>query len=582
MVRPGPALNSGRWLEDPTHPLQITLRTYVLALSLSLGPALVPVITSLFSKRKTSPLQVLQKVLKRDLHYTGFAASITLAVGGFVFLPTHGAFLSRALEAEQEETADNILAKTVRRLQQILSSLTSAQKTLLAHIISSTCGLILLQKGRIRPKPRASSNLSPTLDLTLLLFVRAVDVFVQAFVFKRTVPLKIQPKTKTLAPELSLVRERLERERQAKELNRRRRTLRAKIDGIVFWICSARIMWCFFYQPYRLPSSYVRWISALAEVDQRIIEVLRLIRSGEWSYIKGSLAHESILKDLAKDLGFNPAWGDPLIVPTFGGAAANEVWKNLGVTNRNRVGGIPCQVVHGGVGSNLGLAGSCTANSGIRGLKAFVKALAIYIPAHFIPIILTRPRTLLRPERLFATILAAGRSATFLSTFVAAYWYGICLTRSLGFARLFPWVSYQFWDGPYGCILAGCLLCPSSIFIEEGRRRGEMALYVLPKAVRASLPHRWLRSGNRGVVMTEQVAFVLSLASLLTASVHAPDTLRGLSRWTLAFVTNGPNAGFWQRKRDFSIPATPNFPTTPAEVIATDEVQPGSHTGLAS
>ena len=48
------------------------------------------------------------------------------------------------------------------------------------------------------------------------------------------------------------------------------------------------------------------------------------------------------------------------------------------------------------------------------------------------------------------------------------------------------------------------------------------------------------------------------MSVLLTAATYRPDSLRGLSRWTLAFVTNGPNAGFWKRRRrDPSNPPTP-------------------------
>jgi hypothetical protein len=105
---------------------------------------------------------------------------------------------------------------------------------------------------------------------------------------------------------------------------------------------------------------------------------------------------------------------------------------------------------------------------------------------------------------MLSTFLAALRSATFLSTFVASYWYTVCITRTLVFARLFPFVSHDFWDGPYGCVMAGSLACGSSIWIENGQRRGEMALYVLPRAIGACLPDTWVRSGNRAVRITER------------------------------------------------------------------------------
>ena len=133
-------------------------------------------------------------------------------------------------------------------------------------------------------------------------------------------------------------------------------------------------------------------------------------------------------------------------------------------------------------------------------------------------------------------------------------------------------------------------MCGSSIWIEDGRRRGEMALYVLPRALRACLPNTWVKSGTRGVKMAERydyfcyatefdsmsfwnsVAFILSMSVLLTAATHRPDSLRGLSRWILAFVANGPNTGFWKhRRRDPSIPPTPSFPSTPFTIAENHE-----------
>jgi hypothetical protein len=45
------------------------------------------------------------------------------------------------------------------------------------------------------------------------------------------------------------------------------------------------------------------------------------------------------------------------------------------VRGRGSVGGVPCEIVHGSV-----TEGSCTTNFGIRGLHAFLEALALYVP----------------------------------------------------------------------------------------------------------------------------------------------------------------------------------------------------------
>lgn len=292
-----------------------------------------------------------------------------------------------------------------------------------------------------------------------------------------------------------------------------------------------------------------------------------MLKDGQWSYTQGYTADPAILETYASDLGYPAAWGSPLALPSAGGRKADITWNQLGVKNRPGVGGLPCELVHGGVGSKIGLAGSCTANAGLRAAKALSQSMAIYLPVHFFPILLTRPKMLLRPHRIVATLLSALRSASFLTAFITSYWYAICLTRSLLLARVFSSVSHDFWDGPYGCILAGCLSSGSSIWIENGRRRGEMSLYVLPRAIRTILPDTWVRSGNRGVLAAERLVFVLSFSSLIATAIHRTDSLRGLSRWTLAFIMNGPDTGFWKGRRSFdpSVPVTPDSPVSNEE-----------------
>jgi len=236
------------------------------------------------------------------------------------------------------------------------------------------------------------------------------------------------------------------------------------------------------------------------------------------------------------------------MVPAMG-TNADQIWEKLGVQRRGR-GGIPCELVHGGNGAG----GSCLKNVGIRGSKAWLAAAAIYLPVHLLPIGLKRPKQLFQLGKLMPALFGVARSATFLSSFVSFMWLGVCTTRTLLFARLFPFISHDYWDGSFGCIWFASLVCGSSIWIEHERRRGEIALYVLPRAIRACLSDRWLKSGRRGVQVVEWLVFVTSLATLLTAAVHRPESLRGLSRWTLNFVMNGPNAAFWRRKRPISKP----------------------------
>ncbi|KAH7880732.1 hypothetical protein F5879DRAFT_532092 [Lentinula edodes] len=571
--------------DDLTHPSQVAIRTFALSLSLSLGPSLVPFVLSFITGRRSQKtgLAALRKVLRRELGYDSFASAVTLAIGG-------GAALKRLWESLEVKEDENFEQKQMGSdrcsrswLLYFNSRLSSCQKTFIANLFTSSISILLLQAGRRRserlrniPRPGAipfpytytpsnpsltpsvRSPPSPTLDLTLLVLVRAIDVAFQSMILKFT------SKTEAETPEPV---------KGKRNFNKDKFLLTTRLDALVFWACSARIMWCFFYQPERLPSTYVKWIRTLAGVDNRLLRVLRLIRSGEWTYTRGSPTQATLLTTYAKDLGYPSSWGDPLRVPAFGGPSAERVWELIGVKGRHGLGGVPCELVHGGVGSKMSLAGSCTGNSSIRGVKAFFEAVLVYLPAHFLPVLITRPQVLLRPHRVLSTFLATCRSAAFLSAFISSFWLSVCFTRTLALARLFPNVSHDFWDGPHGCILAGCLMCGSSIWLENGRRRGEMALYVLPRAIRACIPDKIIRSRNRVVTALERLTFVLSLSTLLTAAIHKPESLRGLSRWGLAFIMKGPHAGFWQRRKK-------NFetrPGTPEPVASNDNIAESLH-----
>ncbi|KAI0801256.1 hypothetical protein C8Q74DRAFT_1192230 [Fomes fomentarius] len=520
------------------HPLQIALRTYTLALSLALGPALLPFLTS--RRARAQGFKRVLYILKRELSVNAFASAITVGVAGGSAIRHLWDRWEGSTEANSSGDTACRRGDTLGNVRTWLASFKDDQKTVLSNVISSTLAIALLHSRRRHATSAGVGRPSPTLDLSLLLLVRAIDSLVQLALFK---PSKTRERYLPAA-----VKE------QRKAIHQNWST---RLDALVFWACSARIMWCFFYESERLPRSYNKWIMTIANVDPRLLATLRAIRERTFSYRRGVSVPPDILSSYSRDLGYPAAWGDPAQLPAYGGAKANKVWKALSVTGRDGLGGIPCELVHGTV-----TGGSCTANAGIRGAQAFAEGVLLYLPVHFLPILLTRPRKLLEVPRLVSTLLSVARSASFLSAFVSSIWYAICLTRTLALARLFPWIPHDFWDGPLGCTFVGSLICGSSIWIERGQRRGEMALYVLPRAIRACLPAEWVKSGKMSVRWAERLMFILSLSTLLTTAIHRPDNLRGLSKWTLTFVMKGPNAGFWRQKRlGTNAPPTPAPPT---------------------
>jgi hypothetical protein len=114
---------------------------------------------------------------------------------------------------------------------------------------------------------------------------------------------------------------------------------------------------------------------SLANIDPRILGALRALRNGDFSYVRHFTSKPDMVTSLSRDIGYPPAWGDVTRLPAYGGPSAEAAWRELGVKTRSAVGGLPCELVHGGVSRS-----SCTANAFKRGVFAFAEAVAIYLP----------------------------------------------------------------------------------------------------------------------------------------------------------------------------------------------------------
>jgi hypothetical protein len=115
--------------------------------------------------------------------------------------------------------------------------------------------------------------------------------------------------------------------------------------------------------------------------------------------------------------------------------------------------------------------------------------------------------------------------------------YGHCLARTRLGPILLPSAPAVYWDKVTGS-LTGCLLCGWSILLESSKKRGEMALYVAPRALATVLPvpkSASIREGRQiGEKGLESIAFAVSLAILMTASKHGgKGSVRGFIGETL-------------------------------------------------
>ena len=261
-------------------------------------------------------------------------------------------------------------------------------------------------------------------------------------------------------------------------------------DSSIFATSSALIMWAWIYTPDRLPRSYNKWIKSAAAVDQRLLLALRHCRWGELIYGCEN-GQAPILQGMCKDYNWPLQWGDPAISIPF-----------------------PCEMVHMGTGKN------CEYHALSRVVRSFLWAFSTYLP-------LNLALTLRRPSKkgLQYALKSSVRSSAFLGTFVALYFYGVCLARSrVGPGVLGTSVSACQQIDSGICVASGCALCGWSILLENEGRRKDIGLFVAPRALATLLPRRYTLEKQ----WRETMAFAVSTAVVFTCVRERPERVRGV------------------------------------------------------
>ncbi|KAI8063716.1 uncharacterized protein B0P05DRAFT_555409 [Gilbertella persicaria] len=147
---------------------------------------------------------------------------------------------------------------------------------------------------------------------------------------------------------------------------------------------------------------------------------------------------------------------------------------------------IPCEMLHPWING-------CQMTAVERFAKVFKSLLPVYGTLHFVPMFLLRTQHFKRDpmSMLSKTTLATLKSGAFLASFVTLYQYQICMHRQLLKTGLIG-----SWNSKYIYYLAGFFCAYPSIFLEDKKRRSELALYVLPKAIQSfyhiAYSHHWI------------------------------------------------------------------------------------------
>ncbi|EGV64321.1 hypothetical protein PSN45_003908 [Yamadazyma tenuis] len=260
-------------------------------------------------------------------------------------------------------------------------------------------------------------------------------------------------------------------------------------DGLLFIASCTPIMYSWFFRPDRLPPAYRKWITSAANMDDEIVGVLKSLHDGTVKYGEKS----DYLADYCERYGQDPAQAD-----------------------FSQDSPLPCKTVHAFKTSN------CEVHALWRFVRGFKFAFKLYGSINAFMLLIPK-KNIAMTLRLRRALQSSIRSSCFLGAFIALDWYGVCLTRTRLFPKLFPEVPKQTWDITWGPAV-GAFLCGFSSFVESAQRRKELALFVFPRALGTLVP----TEATDKNLLIERFTFSMSMAILVAYCKKNPKSVRGI------------------------------------------------------
>jgi len=268
-------------------------------------------------------------------------------------------------------------------------------------------------------------------------------------------------------------------------------------DSLLFSLACAQVMYAFVMRPESLPKSYQDFIQKTGPVARPVYKAVRDCCRG-------------CGVDVASLSAFLASKKDPNFVKL-------KEFPSI----------IPCSIIHPDMNS-------CLAQNANAAAATFRKTFPLYFSLTFVPFVVLRLQKFRdAPVRTcWLAVKGAVRSTSFLSAFVGLFQAVICLHRKVATKdhKLVYWVA--------GGISA------LSVLIEKKARRGELALYVLPRAGDSL----WYILVNRhflpDIKNAEVALFCACMGGIMYYLEHEPDTmapfLRNLIRRFLASKISNP------------------------------------------
>ncbi|KAL4081300.1 hypothetical protein V8B97DRAFT_1921726 [Scleroderma yunnanense] len=295
-------------------------------------------------------------------------------------------------------------------------------------------------------------------------------------------------------------------------------------EAILFCMCCAQIVHALFCRPDTLARSYSTWLTTASGAPPPALDMVREMNR------TGTFDIHNIDIILQRDD----------LIPA--NRAALLATKALASGNPPDFGPYtPCNAIHPWVES-------CLEVPLPRLMTVFKWAFPIYGALHFLPMFLFKRKAFISNPTTMLGKAGWGtiRSAAFLAAFVASFQSWVCLKHylydvlSAQKALRVPQGIIDFFVSKYSYGLGG-LLGALSLFIEERRRRSELAMYVLPKALESA----WLTARGKGLVFRtgktgEILLIAMAMGMVMCIYQNDPQHLSGLVRRIL-YQFIGPN-----------------------------------------
>ncbi|XP_047324780.1 uncharacterized protein LOC124928586 [Impatiens glandulifera] len=268
-------------------------------------------------------------------------------------------------------------------------------------------------------------------------------------------------------------------------------------DALLFGLSCAQVMYAFVMRPESLPKAYQDFIQKTGPVAKPVYKAVRDCCRGL------PIDVDSLSAYLSSTRNTNPA--------------KLENFPSI----------IPCSMIHPHTTS-------CLAHNAKATSSTFRKTFPLYFSLTFVPFVVLHLQKFMDApvQTSLYAVKGAVRSTSFLSAFVGIFQGVICSHRKVASNdhKLVYWLAGG---------MAGL-----SVLLEKKSRRGELALYVLPRACDSW----WYILVNRhllpNVKNAEVALFCACMGAVMYYLEHEPDTmapfLRGLIRRFLASRINNP------------------------------------------